>query len=178
MTSIDLHRVAKAKQLQAFLQEQVRIYIMVDATRDDVDVPEFLQGDPALRLVLNLRMPQIITIDYASIRSDLSFSGQVHACTIPLDAVWAACDKNGDMTAGLFWEESVPSLMREAMRVLSDVDLADSTIEHSVDDIVARISLASESDSRLEDAEKPGEEADTKPGSSKRAKASHLRVIK
>ncbi|MBF0281576.1 MAG: hypothetical protein HQM07_03300 [Zetaproteobacteria bacterium] len=117
--SINLAAVAKAKQLNAFLQEQVRIYIMVDATLEGVEVPQFLLGDPALRLVLNLRMPQTITINSKGVESNLSFSGRVHQCVIPLDAIWAACDRDGDIQSGMFWEESIPAAMREALQVVA-----------------------------------------------------------
>lgn len=114
---------AKAKKLKEFFQKHGRIYIIVDATSDDVTVPEFLKGDPALRLVLNLRMPQPIHIRDDALESDFSFSGQVYTCHIPMKRIWSAYLPEGDMEHGIVWEEDVPETIRavvNAVRKLQD----------------------------------------------------------
>jgi len=110
--TIQFSNAAKAKQLREFFQQHGRIYIVVDATRDDVGVPDFLKGDPALRLVLNNRMPQPIYIRDDALTSDFSFSGQSHACHIPMAYIWAAYQPDGDLEQGLVWEDCVPETIR------------------------------------------------------------------
>lgn len=103
---------AKAKKLKAFFQKHGRIYVIVDATSDEVVVPDFLKGDPALRLVLNLRMPQPIHIRDDALESDFSFSGQIYHCHIPMCRIWSAYLPEGDMEHGIVWEEDVPETIR------------------------------------------------------------------
>jgi len=88
--SLSFSDAAKAKQLREYFNRHGRIYIVVDATRDEVVVPESLHGDPALRLVLNVRMPQTIRIQDDRLDSDFSFSGQIFGCQIPMHTIWAA----------------------------------------------------------------------------------------
>ena len=73
--SLSFADAAKAKQLREYFAEHSRIYIVVDATSDDVDLPDSLKGDPALRLILNSRMPQMIHIREDALESNFSFSG-------------------------------------------------------------------------------------------------------
>ena len=103
--SLSFANAAKAKKLKAFFQQHGRIYIVVDATSDEVVVPGFLKGDPALRLVLNIRMPQVIHIRDDALESDFSFSGQICTCRIPMRQIWAAYLPEGDMEQGMIWEE-------------------------------------------------------------------------
>lgn len=102
----------QAKQLRDFFQQHGRIHIMVDATREDVDVPPFLKGDPALRLVLNSRMPQPIYIRDDMLESNFSFSGAPYACHIPMSAIWAAYQPDNELDQGLVWEACVPETIR------------------------------------------------------------------
>ncbi|MDQ6954675.1 MAG: ClpXP protease specificity-enhancing factor SspB [Mariprofundaceae bacterium] len=110
--TIQFSDAVKSKQLRKFFQEHGRIYIVVDATRDDICVPDFLKGDPALRLVLNNRMPQAIYIRDDALSSEFSFSGKSHHCHIPMAYIWAAYQPDGDLEQGLIWENSVPETIR------------------------------------------------------------------
>jgi len=110
--SLSFANAAKAKKLKEFFQQHGRIYIVVDATSDEVVVPDFLKGDPALRLVLNMRMPQVIHIREDLLESDFSFSGQIHTCRIPMSRIWAAYLPEGDIEQGIIWEEDVPETIR------------------------------------------------------------------
>jgi len=126
--TIQFANAAKAKQLREFFQQHGRIYIVVDATCDDVGVPDFLKGDPALRLVLNSRMPQPIYIRDDALTSDFSFSGQSHTCHIPLAYIWAAYQPDSDLEQGLVWEDCVPESIRvvvNAARGLQDTSTSD-----------------------------------------------------
>jgi len=121
--TIQFADIAKAKQLRDFFQQYGRIYVVVDATSDAVDVPDFLRGDPALRLALNVRMPQAIYIKDDALTSNFSFSGQSHLCRIPMANIWAAYQPDGDIEQGLIWEDSVPETIRlvvNAARALPD----------------------------------------------------------
>ena len=57
VVTIEFAGVAKARKLREYFARHRRIYIVVNATGDDVIVPGHLHGDPALRLVLNAGSP-------------------------------------------------------------------------------------------------------------------------
>ncbi len=118
MESIDFTQAAKARQLKNYFQQHGRIYIVVDASREDCIVPQHLKHDPALNLVLNTRMPQAIEIDLDGVRSRFSFSGQPFDCHIPLAAVWAAYLPGGNMEDGLIWEQDVPAVVRTVLDMM------------------------------------------------------------
>lgn len=109
---------AKAKKLKEFFVRHGRIYIVVNATSDDVQVPEHFRGDPALRLVLNNRMPQPIYIRDDAVDSDFSFSGQVYSCHIPMHTIWAAYLPEGDLEQGLIWDDDVPEMIRSIVQAV------------------------------------------------------------
>ncbi|MCF7821374.1 MAG: hypothetical protein K9M17_02900 [Mariprofundaceae bacterium] len=160
--SLSFANAAKAKKLKAFFQQHGRIYIVVDATSDEVVVPGFLKGDPALRLVLNMRMPQVIHIREDALESDFSFSGQIYTCRIPMGRIWAAYLPEGDMEQGIIWEEDVPETIRavvSAVRSLQE-DTPDPERETAAIE-------ASESGDSPEADEKPEEK-----------RVRHLRVVK
>jgi len=134
--TIQFSNAAKAKQLREFFQQHGRVYIVVDATRDDVGVPDFLKGDPALRLVLNSRMPQPIYIRDDALTSDFSFSGQSHTCHIPMAYIWAAYQPDGDLEQGLVWEDCVPETIRVVVNAARGLQET-SNFKQSADAIVA-----------------------------------------
>lgn len=138
--TIQFSNAAKAKQLHEFFQKHGRVYIVVDATRDDVGVPDFLQGDPALRLVLNSRMPQPIYIRDDALTSDFSFSGQSHSCHIPMSSIWAAYQPDGELEQGLMWEDCVPESIRVVVNATRDLQDTSST-EASVDTAAPTLSV-------------------------------------
>jgi len=170
---------AKAKKLREYFNRHGRIYIVVDATQDDVLVPESLSGDPALRLVLNMRMPQVIHINDDRLDSDFSFSGQIFSCQIPMHTIWAAYLPEGELEQGIIWDESVPEMIK--------------AIVQSV-----RGNMSEEGVQELQDKKAASEQApvdDTPPvvspitvidgggkgqpeGEKKKRKTSHLRVVK
>ena len=166
--SLSFANAAKARKLNEFFQKHARIYVVVDATSDEVVVPNFLKGDPALRLVLNLRMPQPIHIRDDALESDFSFSGQVYTCRIPMDRIWAAYLPEGDMEHGIVWEEDVPETIRavvNAVRNLQEDAPTDAAEEESVVE-EQPVAAVQESD-EAESGEKPAER-----------KVRHLRVVK
>lgn len=153
MSSIDFAKAAKAKKLQRFFQEHGRIYIVVDATQIGVVLPEHLTGDPALNLVLNIRMPQSIHITEEILTSNLSFGGQGFACTIPMDAIWAAYAPDKPSEEGLFWDEVMPEA------VINMIEAIDEDDEEQEPVVIEK---------------KDTTDKETKPVSKK----SHLRVVK
>ena len=154
--SLSFVNAAKAKKLNAFFQQHGRIYVVVDATSDEVIVPNFLKGDPALRLVLNMRMPQPIHIRDDALESDFSFSGQVYTCRIPMDRIWAAYLPEGDMESGIVWEEDVPETIRAVVNAVRSLKEGDATADAG-------------------DAEEAPVEPEEKPAE---RKVRHLRVVK
>ncbi len=110
--SLSFSDAAKAKKLREYFARHGRIYIVVNAALEEVEVPGHFRGDPALRLVLNTRMPQPILIHDDMLESDFSFSGQVYPCRIPMHAIWAAYLPEGDLEQGIIWDDSVPEMIR------------------------------------------------------------------
>jgi stringent starvation protein B len=158
--SINFEDALKAKQLRDYFHEKGRIYIVVDATSDDVVVPDFLKGDPALRLVLNTRMPQPIYIRDSFVESNFTFSGVSHQCVIPLSYIWAAYVPEQDLESGLMWESNIPETVR---MVLQAVDGLQENEPEPLMHVVEDTPTASE-----KDKDKP----------KKPRKVGHLRVIK
>jgi len=167
--SLSFANAAKARKLNEFFQKHARIYVVVDATSDEVIVPNFLKGDPALRLVLNLRMPQPIHIRDDALESDFSFSGQVYTCRIPMDRIWAAYLPEGDMEHGIVWEEDVPETIRAVVNAVrnlkEDAPTDDAGIEGGT--VEEQPLAALQESDETESSEKPVER-----------KVRHLRVVK
>jgi len=175
--SLSFSDAAKAKQLREYFNRHGRIYIVVDTTHDDVIVPENLHGDPALRLVLNIRMPQQINIRDDRLDSDFSFSGQIFACRIPMQAIWAAYLPEGDLEQGIIWDDSVPEMIKAIVQAVRSnmpdeavPDLQNAEPATQPDDnapaTTAAISVIK------------GGGGKRQPGARKKRAASHLRVVK
>ncbi|MDQ6957505.1 MAG: ClpXP protease specificity-enhancing factor SspB [Mariprofundaceae bacterium] len=116
--TVEFAGAAKAKQLREYFTRHGRIYIVVNATDDDVIVPEHLHGDPALRLVLNVRMPQAIIIKDGVLESKLSFSGNLFHCSIPMQAIWAAYMPEQQIENGILWEDDIPETIRAVVKAV------------------------------------------------------------
>ena len=129
--SIELAGAAKARELREYFSRHGRIYIVVNTTGDDVLVPEYLHGDPALRLVLNVRMPQHIRITDDCLESDFTFSGSPFHCVIPMHAIWAAYMPEQQLENGILWEDDVPEMIRAVVKAVrgmrDDVEAADDS---------------------------------------------------
>jgi len=170
--SIDFSQKAKAKQLNDFFQSAGRIYIVVDASADAVNVPDFLKGDPALRLALNVRMRQPIYIRDDGVSSVFSFSGQPHDCFIPLQYIWAAYEPDGDLESGLVWESDVPEIVRSAFLAQTGATPIAEGIEG--EDSIESIDLDDEAKQMEHHEVKSAEhDAQTRP-----SKVPHLRIVK
>jgi len=125
---------AKARKLRAFFQKHGRIFIVVDATAEAVRVPQYLKSDPALRLVLSVRMPQPISFHDDALKSELSFSGKVFPCRIPMRYIWASYVPEQGMDAGILWEADMPDSIRavvSAARKLHEVTQQDEEVGSS-----------------------------------------------
>jgi len=116
--TVEFAGAAKAKQLREYFARHGRIYIVVNATGDDVVVPEHLHGDPALRLVLNARMPQAIIIKDEGLESEFSFSGNLFHCSVPMQAIWAAYVPEQQIENGILWEDDVPETIRAVVKAV------------------------------------------------------------
>ncbi len=154
---------AKAKQIRAFFQRHGRIYIVVDATGDDVDVPERFRGDPALRLVLNVRMPQPIHIRSDAVESELSFGGVPYPCRIPMRRIWAMYVPGREQETGVVWEQDVPEIIRAVAQAARASAAEDAQAQEPAPDAEAR------------GAPEPSEPSEP---STPRRRARHLRVVK
>lgn len=160
--SIEFAGAAKARELRKYFSRHGRIYIVVNAIGDDVLVPEHLHGDPALRLVLNVRMPQHIHIGDEALESDFTFSGSPFHCVIPMHAIWAAYIPEQQLENGILWENDVPETIRAVVKAVRKIG------EDADDD--AAVATEQQRQAASGDA-KP----DKKPGAGRRG---HLRVVK
>jgi len=126
--NLQLADAAKSKQLRAYFAQHGRIYIVVNATGDDVVVPEHLHGDPALRLVLNVRMPQSIHIRDDALESEFLFSGNAFKCHIPMHAIWAAYVPEQKIENGILWEADVPETIRAVVKAVRSMGENDGQV--------------------------------------------------
>ncbi|MDX8404281.1 MAG: ClpXP protease specificity-enhancing factor SspB [Mariprofundaceae bacterium] len=165
---------AKAKKLNEFFQKHGRIYVVVDATSDEVIVPNFLKGDPALRLVLNMRMPQPIHIREDALESDFSFSGQVYTCRVPMDRIWAAYLPEEDMEHGIVWEENVPETIRAVVNAVRSLQEDESGGEPVEEQVVEAKPVEEQPVAAADEPETQSEADQNRPG----RKVRHLRVVK
>lgn len=156
--SINFEDALKAKKLRNFFHEHGRVFIIVDATRDEVMVPDILKGDPALPLVLNARMPQPIYIRDSFLESNFSFSGVSYHCVVPMGCIWATYLPESDLSSGIVWDKSMPEVVRMVMNQEAQ----------AAEDAVVLKSAPDSAENKKEKSEKaPGER-----------KVDHLRVIK
>ncbi len=129
VVTIEFAGVAKARKLREYFARHGRIYIVVNATGDDVIVPGHLHGDPALRLVLNARMPQAIIIRNDTLESKFSFSGSLFHCCIPMHAIWAAYVPEQRIENGILWDDDVPETIRAVAKAVRDTHEEDDRHE-------------------------------------------------
>ena len=156
--SINFEDALKAKKLRQYFNEHGRVFILVDATRDEVMVPDFLKGDPSLPLVLNARMPQPIYIRDAFLESNFSFSGVSHHCVIPMNCIWATYLPESDLSSGMVWDDAMPEMVKMMM------SQAEAELEEQAPAALSSVpSLPSDK----------GEKAESTP-----RKVGHLRVVK
>jgi len=116
--SLSFSDAAKAKKLREYFARHGRVYIVVNATLEEVDVPDQFRGDPALRLILNSRMPQPIFIHDDMLQSDFSFSGHTYPCRIPMHAIWASYLPDGDLEQGIIWDDCVPEMIQSLVKAV------------------------------------------------------------
>ncbi|PJA33243.1 MAG: hypothetical protein CO187_02215 [Zetaproteobacteria bacterium CG_4_9_14_3_um_filter_53_7] len=175
--SLSFTNAAKAKQLREYFNRHGRIYIVIDATGDDVQLPDNLKGDPALRLVLNVRMPQRIHIADDRIDSDFSFSGRIYPCQIPMHTIWAAYLPEGELEHGIIWDDSVPEMIKAIVQGVRS-NVTDEEIEELHDIKAPKVPV--ESDSAVVSAITviKGGGKDKKKADAAPRKTSHLRVVK
>lgn len=170
--SLSFADAAKAKELRDYFNRHGRIYVVVDATGDDVIVPDNLKGDPALRLVLSLRMPQQIHIRDDRLDSDFSFSGQIFPCRIPMHTIWAAYQPEGELEQGIIWDGSVPEMIKSMVQVARG--LVDGESEELAGQAEPNNNEVAASPMTVIDGG-AGTGADDEP---RERKVSHLRVVK
>jgi stringent starvation protein B len=169
--SIELAGAAKARELREYFSRHGRIYIVVNTASDEILVPEYLRGDPALRLVLNVRMPQHIRITDDSLESDLTFSGSPFHCVIPMQAIWAAYIPEQQLENGILWEDDVPETIRAVVKAVRS--MRDDTDQGEGDDGVSSGAFPAKSQ---DDAVSAIVDADAPPSAGRRV--GHLRVVK
>ena len=104
------------------------VMVHLDPRGEDVLVPEWLKGDPTLRLNIayGFNLPAL-DIDEVGIYAVLSFSGQNHGCTIPWSAVFAITLPQ-DQHDGQVWPSSLP---KELIDTIAAVEAVSEEVEVS-----------------------------------------------
>ncbi|WP_038247759.1 ClpXP protease specificity-enhancing factor SspB [Ghiorsea bivora] len=138
--SVNFEDALKAKKLRDFFYEHKRIFILVDAAADDVQLPEHLKHDHALPLVLNARMPQPIHIRDSSLESKFSFSGVSQHCVIPMKRIWAVYLPEQDLSSGILWEDDMPESIKT--QVQQEVNMSEEEMQTLTDATVEKSSAA------------------------------------
>jgi len=175
--SLSFSNAAKAKQLRDYFNSHGRIYIVVDATNDDVQLPDSLKGDPALRLVLNMRMPQQIHINDDHVASEFSFGGQVYPCQIPMHSIWAAYLPEGELEQGLIWDDSVPEMIKAIVQAVS-TNMPEDGAQQSEEKRETSQAQASDNNISAITVIDGGGADSRKKDPPKKRSSSHLRVVK
>jgi len=160
MMSVNFEDALKAKKLRDFFYEHKRIFILVDATADDVKLPEHLKHEYALPLVLNARMPQPIHIRDSFLESNFSFSGVSQHCVIPMKRIWAAYLPEKDLSSGMLWETDIPESVKE--HVQQEVNMPKEGMQTLADAAMKKTSSVAEKTKTLDSGRK----------------VRHLRVVK
>jgi len=169
--SIEFAGAAKARELRTYFSRHGRIYIVVDATGDAVTVPEHLHGDPALRLVLNVRMPQHIHIRADTLDSDFTFSGSSFHCVIPMRSIWAAYVPGQQLENGILWADDIPETIRAVLKAVRNVP------DEAMNDINSDAQSSPAPDAAISaTVQDAATSSDAASSSGKRA--GHLRVVK
>ena len=88
--------------------------LCLDARHPEACVPPHQTGNPALRLILNLKFPRPIDVSEEGIGVNLSFGGRRFDCYIPMAAVWAAF--NPHTMEGTLWQESASPEVVEGLK--------------------------------------------------------------
>lgn len=182
--SLSFADAAKAKQLREYFAQHGRIYIVVDATSDDVDIPDSLKGDPALRLVLNARMPQMIHIREDYLESNFSFSGVSYPCKIPMFKIWAAYLPEGDLEQGIIWDDCVPEMIRAIVKAVRN-NMSDEELAADVSEEMQAAAPEPDRDEKVAistisviDGGGGAKEAGKPDGTPQERKKGHLRIVK
>ena len=81
--------------------------LCLDARHKGVRVPPQHANHHALRLILNRTFPQPIEVTAEGVSANLSFNGRRFACSIPMEALWAAF--NPQTMQGMMWPDSMPA---------------------------------------------------------------------
>ncbi|MDX8410198.1 MAG: hypothetical protein R8J84_09210 [Mariprofundales bacterium] len=164
MRNDDLQAVRKAKEIRDYLDQWIRVHLLVDSTLAGVEAPDHLMGDPGLCILLNVRMPQRIDITAQGVASAFSFSGQPFDCFFPLETIWAVYQPGGSLDQGLIWPESVPVQVQRSMVAAMDQTPSD-------DASLSAIAEDSSADDGVSEADAVQEVV-----SGKRSKG-HLRIV-
>lgn len=126
--------------------------IVVDATREGVEVPDFVREQWGNRLVIDLNpaWPIDLAFDEQALYADLGFQGVLMRCRIPFRAVWAVADRAKG--AGFVFHAHVPE-------------------EHRAE--IARSETDAPPPEALREVEPP-----TKPAAAPRRASAHLKLVK
>lgn len=106
------------RQVANHLFSRGEVYVVLDARRDGVEVPQHLKGDCALKLQVGLGLhPPIhdLKCTEAGISGTLSFNRQPFHCTLPWDAIFALVDSK---SYGKVWEDELPEEFRAKAEVI------------------------------------------------------------
>ena len=83
----DASKKEKREKMTTFLDEGM-VLIQLDSRLDEVEVPDYLKGDPKLRLNISGRFGLPLDLDEWGVHATLTFRGSPFACKIPWHAIY------------------------------------------------------------------------------------------
>lgn len=81
------------------------VLVHFDSRVSGTEVPQHLQGDPAVTLKLSYLFQGSTEVDDLAITSYLRFSGEYQGCVIPWSAIWSMTSSEKENTV---WPEDLP----------------------------------------------------------------------
>ncbi len=83
----DASHQEKREKMATFLDEGM-VLLQLDSRLEEVEVPDYLRGDPKLRLNISGRFGLPLELDDWGVRATLTFRGTPYDCSIPWHAIY------------------------------------------------------------------------------------------
>lgn len=146
----------KMKLFEELMQED-HVLVHLDGSAEGVELPDHLQGNPALTLKLSYLFQGETSFDDDAIVTHLKFSGTYHRCVLPWSAIWGMTSAEGKQVT---WPESLP---RELVLQLAKQQL---------------FSIGRKIFGRKDDSEKPNSSAEQGEAERRGKARPHLKRVK
>jgi len=161
------------RSIQDLLRRGRNAHVLVDATRDGVEVPDHVREQWKQRLMLDLNpdWPMGLDFDEQAFYADLGFQGVLMRCRIPFRAVWAVMDtKDGN---GFVFHSNLPPELAGEFEKHAETESDGATVAAAVPEAGVEPVAAT-----ARPTEAPKARAPKAPASKARRGAPRLRLVK